>query len=214
MAGPSSLKPVLIVVAGPNGSGKTTVTRRLRDDHWSVGVEYINPDEIARDRFGDWNSPAAISSAVRWANDRREELLSTRSGIAFETVLSAPDKLEFIERARSAGYFVRAFFVGTRDPVINAARVARRVMEGGHTVPLEKILSRYVRSLVNLQVLSVLAHRTYVFDNSVDDSDASLCARLVDGSLRKVYCPLPTWIATAVGGLPRDERFEDLSAAQ
>jgi predicted ABC-type ATPase len=42
------LKPVLLVIAGPNGAGKTTVTARLRSEQWSEGVDYINPDEVAR----------------------------------------------------------------------------------------------------------------------------------------------------------------------
>jgi predicted ABC-type ATPase len=54
------MNPVLLVIAGPNGSGKTTVTVRLRQDRWSEDVEYLNPDDIARDRFGDWNSPEAV----------------------------------------------------------------------------------------------------------------------------------------------------------
>lgn len=115
------MKPALLVIAGPNGAGKTTVTARLRTDHWSAGLEYLNPDEIARDRFGDWNSPEAVVSAARWAEVRREGLLGERAGIAFETVFSAPDKVSFIARARDAGYFVRLFFIGTSDPRINAA---------------------------------------------------------------------------------------------
>ena len=54
------MNPVLLVIAGPNGAGKTTVTARLRAERWSEGVEYLNPDEIARDRFGDWNSAEAV----------------------------------------------------------------------------------------------------------------------------------------------------------
>jgi predicted ABC-type ATPase len=115
------MQPVLIVIAGPNGAGKTTVTARLRQDHWSEGIEYLNPDEVARDRFGDWNSPAAILQAAQWTEKRREELLAAGSGLAFETVLSAEDKLRFVQRARAKGYFVRAFFVSTGDPAINAA---------------------------------------------------------------------------------------------
>jgi predicted ABC-type ATPase len=58
------VKPVLLVIAGPNGSGKPTVTTRLRRDHWSEGVEYLDPDDVARDRFGDWSSPAAVLDAA------------------------------------------------------------------------------------------------------------------------------------------------------
>jgi predicted ABC-type ATPase len=154
---------VLLVIAGPNGAGKTTVTARLREERWSENTEYLNPDEIARDRFGDWNSPEAVLEAVRWADARREELLAAGKGLAFETVLSTPGKIDFLFRAKERGYFVRVFFIGRRDPAINAARVARRVMEGGHTVPIEKIVSRYVRSMGNLSAAIHLADRVYVY---------------------------------------------------
>ncbi len=67
------MRPVLLVIAGPNGAGKTTLTKRLREERWSEGVEYLNPDEIARDRFGDWNSSQAVADAANWAEARREE---------------------------------------------------------------------------------------------------------------------------------------------
>jgi len=137
--------------------------------------------------------------AAQWTQQRREELLAARAGIAFETVLSAPDKLQF-----------RAFFVGTSDPGINAARVARRYMGGGHHVPIEKIVDRYRRSLANLPVLVRLAQRVYVFDNSIEDQDARLCVRLSDGAVRKVYGALPDWIVVATSGLSRHEKFEDM----
>lgn len=201
------MKPVLLVIAGPNGAGKTTVTTRLRQDHWSDGVEYLNPDEIARDRFGDWNSPEAVLAAARWTEARREELLARGLGIAFETVLSTKSKIDFLVRAKDRGYFLRVFFVGTSDPRINAARVAGRVMAGGHTVPIEKIVSRYVRSMANLSAAIRLADRAYVFDNSVDGASAQLCARTQDATLRKVYGELPEWIATAVEELERHPAF-------
>jgi predicted ABC-type ATPase len=94
------VKPVLIVIAGPNGAGKTTVTERIRRDHWSDGVTYLNPDEIARDRFGDWNNPEHSLKAAVWVAEERERLLDAGQSLAFETVLSMPDKLDFIARAR------------------------------------------------------------------------------------------------------------------
>ena len=207
------MNPVLLVIAGPNGSGKTTVTVQLRQDRWSEDVEYLNPDDIARDRFGDWNSPEAVMAAAQWTTARREELLQQHQGIAFETVFSAPDKVNFVMRAKAVGYFVRVFFIGTSDPRINASRVAGRIMQGGHSVPIEKIVSRYRKSMANLSAAIGLADRVYLYDNSVEMADARLCARTLNGQLRKVYGPLPAWVAAAVEKLPRHHELVDLRAA-
>jgi len=154
--------------------------------------------------------PRSRNDAARWTEARREELLREGSGIAVETVLSTDTKVEFIERAKLAGYFVRVFFIGTSDPRINAARVAGRVMAGGHTVPIEKIVGRYVRSLANLTPMISLADRVYIFDNSVDGEDARLCARTEGGRLRKVYGALPQWVAACVAAIERHADFVDL----
>lgn len=207
------MRPVLLVIGGPNGSGKTTVTVRLREERWSHGVEYLNADDIARDRFGDWNSPEAVLAAARFTTARRHELLAGGEGIAFETVFSSPEKVDFVKQAKRAGYFVRVFYISTADPRINAARVANRVMQGGHTVPIEKIISRYLRSMANLSPALVLADRVYVFDNSVEGAQARLCARVEGGALRKIYGPLPSWVEDAVRALPKHREFVDLRVA-
>lgn len=58
-------QPRLLLVAGPNGAGKTTVTERGLAHEWFAGCEYVNPDFIARDEFGDWNSESAVLQAAR-----------------------------------------------------------------------------------------------------------------------------------------------------
>jgi predicted ABC-type ATPase len=108
---------------------------------------------------------------------------------------------------------VRLFFIGTNDPRINAARVAGRVMEGGHTVPIEKIVARYVRSMANLSPSIALADRAYVYDNSVDGVEARLCLRTQDGQLRKIYGALPEWADEVAGALDRHPQFIDTRAA-
>lgn len=199
--GPGSSRPVLIVVAGPNGSGKTSLTSQVLAHRWIHGCAYVNPDNIARDMFGDWNSTSAVLDAAKHAEALRERCLQERRSLAFETVLSAPDKVDFVRRAKEAGFFVRVFFVGTRSPTINAARVAQRVMEGGHDVPISKIVARYSRSLANCVALLSMSDRGYVYDNSVDGADARLLYRTADGRLAKVYGDIEPWAQSVLNAL-------------
>lgn len=186
-------KPRLIVVAGPNGAGKTSITEQLLRHEWMGGCEYVNPDYIARDAFGDWNSPDAVRKAAGRAAEIREQCLREKRSLAFETVLSMPDKIDFIQRAQQAGFFIRLFFVGTDNPSINAKRVAQRVMEGGHDVPISKIIARYTRSLANCPIVARIADRAYIYDNSVDNAPARLLFRTSEGKLIKHYGDINPW---------------------
>ena len=79
-------KPELVIIAGPNGSGKTTTTRRLLQHAWGQGCLYLNPDEIAEKEFGGWNSPEASLRAAVKVEGIREESLRLGQGLMFETV--------------------------------------------------------------------------------------------------------------------------------
>lgn len=187
-------KPVLIVIAGPNGSGKTSVTTKILHHEWLEDSIYINPDMVAQERFGDWNSQDAIMKSVAYCEQLREQCLDERKSLIFETVLSIQDKVNYMQRAKEAGFFIRLFFVCTKSPAINASRIAQRVMEGGHDVPITKVISRYFRSISNCIAASKIADRVYVYDNSVDNAEAKLLCRLSDGKLVKIYeTDLPEW---------------------
>lgn len=180
-------KPEMIVIAGPNGSGKTSVTRKLLHHEWTEGTLYINPDEIAQNIFGDWNSPDAVYKAAKYSESLRESCLKDKKSFVFETVMSSPEKVDFIIRAKEAGFFIRLFFISTDHPSINASRIAKRVMKGGHDVPIKKIVSRYYKSIANCRIVSSIVDRLYVYDNSVEESDAVLQYRLSSGKLVKCY---------------------------
>lgn len=64
-------RPVLCVVAGPNGSGKTSTTEKLLANEWTADSVYINPDNIAQSQFGDWNSQDAVMKAAKEATRLR-----------------------------------------------------------------------------------------------------------------------------------------------
>lgn len=189
-----SHRPELIIIAGPNGSGKTSVTKKFLHHEWAEGTIYINPDEVAKDKFGDWNSREAIISAANYCAEWREQCLAEKQSFVFETVMSAEDKIDFIIRAKEAGFFIRLFFISTSHPSINASRIARRVMEGGHDVPIPKIVSRYNKSIENCKTVAPIVDRLYVYDNSVDGQDAKIQFRLTNGELAKVYVEeVPEW---------------------
>ena len=199
----SEYRPVLIVIAGPNGSGKTSVTSKLLHHEWLEDSEYINPDNVARDVFGDWNDLEAVLKAANYCNDWREKCLAERKSHIFETVMSATDKVDYILRAKEAGFFVRLFFVSTESPTINAKRVANRVLNGGHDVPIPKIISRYNKSIANCIALAPYVDRLYVYDNSVENVDARILFRMSNGEMVKSYTDdVPDWAKSI---LPKQE---------
>ena len=135
------------LMAGPNGSGKTTTTELLLANEWGANSLYINPDNIAEHEFGGWNSPDAVMKAAQRATELRYQCLEERRDFVFETVFSSAEKLEFLRKAYEAGFFIRLFYVCTKSPEINVSRIAKRYMNGGHEVPISKVVSRYFKSL-------------------------------------------------------------------
>lgn len=195
-------RPVLIVVAGPNGSGKTTITEKLLRHQWMQGCEYINADEIAQTQFDGWNDEASVLKAAQLATEMRHRCIREGRSLALETVFSAPDKVDFIREAEQAGFFIRVFFVCTKEPSINIGRVGRRVLEGGHAVPMDKIFTRYYKSIGNCVTVAPVVDRLYFYDNSAENEDAQLLFKVKDGVVAKVYQDLEPWAQMILDTLP------------
>ncbi len=186
--------PTICVVAGPNGSGKTSTTVQLLANEWSEGSLYINPDNIAQEQFGDWNSPEAVLKAAKYATDLRYKCLNEKRDFVFETVFSSDEKLEFLRKAHESGFFIRFFFVCTSNPKINVSRITKRYLEGGHEVPISKIISRYFKSLENACEAIEFVDRAYIYDNSVEDQLPQLLFRMTEGKVFKQYTEdIPEW---------------------
>ncbi len=188
------LRPVLCVVAGPNGSGKTSTTERLLTNEWTADSVYINPDNIAQKMFGDWNSQESVLKAAKEATRLRYECLEMKESFVFETVFSSEEKLSFLQAAHQAGFFIRFFYVCTENPEINVMRIAKRYLNGGHEVPISKVFSRYYKSLMLAAKAISFVDRAYVYDNSQDNELPKLLYRTRTGHLYKKYTEsIPDW---------------------
>jgi predicted ABC-type ATPase len=97
----------------------------------------------------------------------RQRLLEQRESFVFETVFSDPvgDKLAFLGSAVRAGYQVVLCFIGIASPATSDQRVAMRVSQGGHDVPLEKLVTRFPRTLANLKAAIPALPQVIIFDN-------------------------------------------------
>jgi predicted ABC-type ATPase len=135
-------------------------------------------------------------NAANKAQSIRLNCLAAGRDMAFETVFSSPEKVDFVRSAKLAGFFVRLFFVCTNDPSINAQRVALRVMEGGHDVPIPKIIGRYYKSIANCVESLPYVDRAYFYDNSEQDEDPRLLFKVAEGRVAKIYGDMSPWSET------------------
>ncbi len=157
-------RPLMVVVAGANGSGKTSFMRDCLSREWFLPEAWINPDEIAQ-KIGNWNDPACVKRANIEASFRLKRLLEQRKSFAFEYVLSVyPHK--FFQKAKNSGYSIYMIYLGRNSPEINAGRVMRRFLQGGHSVPIEKVGSKYLKSLSNAIRVAAISDLSYIFDAS------------------------------------------------
>ncbi|MDP5210682.1 hypothetical protein, partial [Microbulbifer sp. 2205BS26-8] len=77
--------------------------------------------------------------------------------------MSHPSKIEYMVQAKADGFDVMLLFVGINDPKKNVARVADRVKKGGHPVPVDKIISRYKRTMDMLFDAAMTANHALIF---------------------------------------------------
>jgi predicted ABC-type ATPase len=181
------MKPDLVLLAGPNGAGKSTFYEaHLR----ATGLPFLNSDVVALELgVADYEASRAL--------DGIRELYIER-GISFisETVFSDPvgAKVAMLRRAMEAGFNVRLIYIGLENPGLAQARVMHRVGNGGHSVPAEKILARYPRSLANLALSIPLVGSVELYDNSDVQNPHRRIAHFELGALKwKTDGLLPVW---------------------
>jgi predicted ABC-type ATPase len=126
----------------------------------------------------------------------RRQWLQSGTTFTFETVMSSRDKPLLLHTARTLGFRTYLYFICTQDALINQARVSSRVQKGGHSVPTDKIIERYGRSLSLLKLAVENADRAYLFDNS--QAQRWLVAEFENNQARKLAANPPEWVRYAL----------------
>jgi predicted ABC-type ATPase len=186
-------RPAIVALAGPNGAGKTTFYHAHLE---RIALRFVNADVIAATLELDPLAGAAVADAIR------RQLVARRESFVFETVFSDPagEKLAFLRAAASSGYTVVLCYVGLASAAQCRERVAMRVSQGGHDVPVAKLRARYDRTLVNLaRAVRELPH-VLVFDNRDLGRPFRRVAAFRDG--RPVFRAkrAPAWLRRALAG--------------
>lgn len=166
-------QPILWIIGGPNGSGKSTLYSKTDIEGWGGSVWIINPDLLTTrliEAEGLGDAPAnqqALDRIMNWL----ESSIEVHQTIGVETVLSTGKYRRLVRRARSKGFEVRLIYILLRDVSLQLARIAQRVRDGGHDVPIIKIASRRRRSFRQLPWFARQADKFYLFDNSTGEPE-------------------------------------------
>lgn len=193
-------KPLAIIVAGHNGSGKSTMWRKSLSNQ--LRIPLLNADRMMLSILPEPDSSGAL---IDWAQDLRDTDLGwmqvAQSGVkafaahamqakvpfAIETVFShwevqddgsVHSKLETIVDLQAAGYFVLLIFVGLANAELSILRVMTRVAERGHGVPEDKLRARFPRTQHAIREGAGIADAAIFTDNSRNEKQAFTVCRV------------------------------------
>ena len=160
-----SAEKKIVIIAGPNGAGKTTFAREFLP--FEAGCpEFINADLIAAG-LSPFQPEAVAFRAGRVMLEEIAAHVEAGRNFAFETTLSGMTYATMIPRWRAAGYRVKLLYLSLASEEEAIARVAMRVRQGGHNIPVDVIRRRFVSSLKNFQdVYRLRVDYWQWFDNS------------------------------------------------
>lgn len=193
-------KPLAIVLAGHNGSGKSTMWRNILSD--ALTMPLINADRLTLSILPETNDPLKLPD---WAVELRDtnplwqrvsqqgvtsfigHAMAAKVPFAVETVFShmrmredgsRETKIDLVREMQRAGYFVLLFFVGLTSADMSVLRVLTRVQQGGHGIPEPRLRERFPRTQQLVGEASLVADATVMADNSREEKLAFTVCRV------------------------------------
>jgi predicted ABC-type ATPase len=163
--------PVLVVLGGINGAGKSSIVRVMAQAAILAPAIFLDPDKFTAEilvKCPDLDQAAANFAGLRFLSREINRLLEARQSFMTETVLANSAYRRHCLDAKDRGWTVRLLYVGVPTVEDSIARVAVRVAKGGHDVPEADIRRRWPRSHENLAWFTQHADAVDVFANTWD----------------------------------------------
>lgn len=166
-------KPVLLVIAGCNGSGKSTFSNEL-------GAGLFKPFDYDFHYLKNYESLLEIdireqmAHNITWQQLENEVDISIKNGLNFcyETNFNSTP-LHWPKIFKEHGYQIRMVYLCLNSIEEAIRRVAIRVENGGHFVPENEIRNRYFQGFDNL-------NSNFQFFDSIDLFETSIFGKAPD----------------------------------
>ena len=158
--------PHTTIIAGPNGSGKTTFALKYLG---LADQPFLNADEIAKEISPEDVSKVQLKAGKEYFK-RLEVLIENRQSFIFESTLSGKGTTRILNKLYKAGFTVSINYLFLETPEACISRVVERVSNGGHHVPDEDVIRRYWRSKSNFwSIYRNQVNRWGIYINSNDN---------------------------------------------
>jgi predicted ABC-type ATPase len=158
------MSKTITVVAGPNGSGKTTFAETFLNE--VKALPYLNPDLIAIG-FGPSDFEKASFVAGRVLLSDIKSKIQRGESFCFESTLSGLTYARILDAAKKQGYSIQIYFIGLKLISLNLSRIKKRVEQGGHHIPTKVVKRRHLRCYENFwKIYKVISDDWSILDNS------------------------------------------------
>ena len=153
------------IIAGPNGSGKTTFANKFLPNYAHC-PNFINADLIAKG-LSPFEPQIVAIKAGKLVIEQINDFVIKNMDFALETTMAGKTYVKLLKELKHKNYCIHLFYLWLPNPKLALARISERVKDGGHDVPAKDVKRRFYRGIRNLfKIYKPYFDSWMLFDNS------------------------------------------------